>query len=82
MPSNIKVYRVGDIIRMTESGELDLDRSIDIVRKLATEAKQTTIIEKDFYASAECSRQRNQSMHELEMEILPSGSEDQGGEHQ
>ena len=38
MPSNIKVYRVGDIIRMTESGELDLDRSIDIVRQLATEA--------------------------------------------
>ena len=38
MPSNVKIYRVGDIIRMTESGKLDLDRSIGIVRKLATEA--------------------------------------------
>ena len=37
MPSNVKIYRVGDIIRMTESGELDLDRSISIVRKLAAE---------------------------------------------
>lgn len=38
MPSHVKIYRVGDIIRMTESGELDLDRSIGIVRELATEA--------------------------------------------
>jgi len=38
MPSNVKIYKVGDIIRMTESGELDLDRSISIVRELATEA--------------------------------------------
>lgn len=38
MPSNVKIYRIGDIIRMTETGELDLDRSIEIVRKLAAEA--------------------------------------------
>ena len=38
MPSRVKIYRVGDIIRLTESGELDLDRSIGIVRKLAAEA--------------------------------------------
>lgn len=38
MPSNVKIYRVGDIIRMTQSGELDLERSLKIVRDLATEA--------------------------------------------
>ena len=38
MPSNVKIYRVGEIIRMTESGELDLERSIRIVRDLAHQA--------------------------------------------
>jgi hypothetical protein len=38
MPSKIKVYRIKDFIRMTESGLLDLDRSISIIRELATEA--------------------------------------------
>ena len=38
MPSNVKIYRVGEIIRMTESGALDLDRSIRIVRDLANQA--------------------------------------------
>ncbi len=38
MPSNVKIYRLGDIIRMTQSGELDLERSLKIVRDLAAEA--------------------------------------------
>ncbi len=39
MSSKVKVYRIKDFIRMTESGVLDLDRSISIVRELAYEAK-------------------------------------------
>ncbi len=39
MSSKVKVYRIKDFIRMTESGVLDLDRSISIVRELANEAK-------------------------------------------
>jgi hypothetical protein len=38
MPSSVKIYRVGDFIRKTESGKLDLDRSISIVRELAAKA--------------------------------------------
>ncbi|MGD9330318.1 MAG: hypothetical protein PVJ53_03345 [Desulfobacterales bacterium] len=38
MSDRVKIYQVGDFIRMTESGELDRDRSIKIVRDLATAA--------------------------------------------
>jgi hypothetical protein len=35
MPSGIKVYQIKDFIRMSESGEIDLDKSIRMVRELA-----------------------------------------------
>jgi len=38
MPSDIKIYKVQDFVRVTETGELDHDRSIQIVRQLATAA--------------------------------------------
>ncbi len=38
MSDRIKIYSMKDFIRMTESGELDLDQSIKIVRELATAA--------------------------------------------
>ena len=38
MPTELKVYRIKDFIRMTETGTLDLDRSISIILELATEA--------------------------------------------
>ena len=38
MLSNVQVYRIKDFIKMTESGMLDLDRSIGIIHEIATEA--------------------------------------------
>lgn len=38
MSDRIKLYHIRDFIRMTESGELDRDRSIKLVRELATSA--------------------------------------------
>ena len=38
MSSKVKVYRIRNFIRMTESGILDLDRSISIIRELAAES--------------------------------------------
>jgi len=35
MAPEIKVYRIKDFLRMTEEGEIDLDKSIEMVRKLA-----------------------------------------------
>jgi hypothetical protein len=35
MTSEIKVYKIKDFIRLSESGEIDLDKSIEMVRKLA-----------------------------------------------
>ena len=35
MPSGVKVYQINDFIRLNESGEIDLDKSMHIVRKLA-----------------------------------------------
>jgi len=35
MPSRVKVYQIKDFIRLSESGEIDLDKSIQIVRELA-----------------------------------------------
>ena len=38
MPSNIKIYRINDFIRLNESGNMDLDRTIQIVREVAAAA--------------------------------------------
>jgi hypothetical protein len=38
MSSDIKVYKVKDFIRLNESGEIDFDRSIQMVRDLAVAA--------------------------------------------
>ncbi len=38
MPSEIKIYRVKDFIRLNESGKIDFDRSIRMVRDLAAAA--------------------------------------------
>jgi hypothetical protein len=35
MPSGVKVYQIKDFIRMSESGEIDFDKSIRMVRELA-----------------------------------------------
>jgi hypothetical protein len=35
MASEIKVYKIKDFIRLSESGEIDLDKSLEMVRKLA-----------------------------------------------
>jgi hypothetical protein len=35
MASEIKLYKIKDFVRLSESGEIDLDRSIKMVRKLA-----------------------------------------------
>jgi hypothetical protein len=35
MASEIKIYKIKDFVRLNESGEIDLDRSITMVRKLA-----------------------------------------------
>jgi hypothetical protein len=35
MASEIKIYKIKDFVRLSESGEIDLDRSINMVRKLA-----------------------------------------------
>jgi len=35
MASEIKVYKIKDFIRLSESGKIDLDKSIKMVRKLA-----------------------------------------------
>ena len=35
MPSGVKVYQIKDFIRLSESGEIDLDRSIQLVHELA-----------------------------------------------
>jgi hypothetical protein len=36
MSSRIKVYKIKDFIRKSESGEIDFDKSIQIVRELST----------------------------------------------
>lgn len=38
MAPEIKIYHIGDLIRKTESGEIDFKRSIQIVRELAMAA--------------------------------------------
>ncbi|MGD8250972.1 MAG: STAS/SEC14 domain-containing protein [Desulfobacterales bacterium] len=38
MTPNIKIYHIGELIRKTESGEIDFQRSIQIVRELAMAA--------------------------------------------
>jgi hypothetical protein len=38
MSSGIKVYKIKDFIRKSESGEVDFDKSIQIVRELSTAA--------------------------------------------
>ena len=38
MASDIKIYKVKDFIRLNESGEIDFERSLQIVRDLATAA--------------------------------------------
>ena len=38
MPSMIKIYKIKDFIRMNESGEIDLDKSIKIVREVSAAA--------------------------------------------
>jgi len=35
MPSGVKVYQIKDFIRLSESGEIDLDKSIQMVREIA-----------------------------------------------
>ena len=35
MPSEIKIYKIKDFIRLSETGEIDLARSLQIVRELA-----------------------------------------------
>jgi hypothetical protein len=35
MASEIKIYKIKDFVRLSESGEIDLDRSVEMVRKLA-----------------------------------------------
>jgi anti-anti-sigma regulatory factor len=38
MPSDIKIYKVRDFIRVNESGEIDFDRSVEIIHQLAVTA--------------------------------------------
>ncbi len=38
MPAGIKIYKMKDFIRTTKSEDIDLDRSIQIVRELAAAA--------------------------------------------
>ena len=38
MPSNIKIYKIGDFIRKTASGTIDRDRSVAIVHELSIAA--------------------------------------------
>ena len=38
MSSDIKIYKVKDFIRRNESGEIDFDRSMQIIRDLAVAA--------------------------------------------
>ncbi len=38
MASDIKIYKVKDFVRLNESGEIDLDRSIQIIHDLAVAA--------------------------------------------
>jgi len=38
MSSGIKIYKIKDFIRKNESGEIDFDKSIKIVRELSTAA--------------------------------------------
>ena len=38
MPSDIKIYKIKDFIRLNESGEIDFDRSMQIIRELAVTA--------------------------------------------
>jgi len=38
MALEVKVYKIKDFLRMTEAGEIDLDKSIAMVRKLAAVA--------------------------------------------
>ena len=35
MPSEIQIYKTNEFIRLNESGEIDFEKSIEIVRKLA-----------------------------------------------
>jgi hypothetical protein len=38
MSDRIKIYRIRDFIRLNESGKLDVDRSIKLVRELSAAA--------------------------------------------
>ena len=38
MASDIKIYKVKDFVRLNESGEIDFDRSMQIIRDLAVAA--------------------------------------------
>jgi hypothetical protein len=38
MPSEIKIYKINEFVRMNESGEIDFDKSIQIVRALSAAA--------------------------------------------
>ena len=38
MSSGIKVYKIKDFIRKSESGEIDFDKSIQLIRELSTAA--------------------------------------------
>ena len=38
MSSGIKVYKINDFIRKTESGDIDFDKSVQIVRELSAAA--------------------------------------------
>jgi hypothetical protein len=38
MPSGIKIYKINDFIRLNESGNMDLDRTIQIVKEVAAAA--------------------------------------------
>jgi hypothetical protein len=38
MPTEIKIYKVNDFIRLNESGEIDLEKSMELVHRLAVTA--------------------------------------------
>jgi len=42
MPSRVKVYQIKDFIRLSESGEIDLDKSMHIIREITSVAAFNT----------------------------------------
>ena len=38
MPSDIKIYKIKDFVRFNESGDIDFERSMQIVHELAVAA--------------------------------------------